>query len=271
MKIFIISDPGATWRIPGEPMERSWERMCSLVRATRDAGANAFKPQFYRARLVYPDNSLEYELLRRYEMPEQWLPRLRSMCERLGLEFMCTIYHPDHVDLLYEYVKRWKVSSFEAGHTKLIEAMVATNKPLIVSLGLGQETSPAFQVATERTTALHCVSAYPATARQMRLGRIRRLPGIAKGLSDHSIDDAAAIMSVALGARVIEHHIRADETPVDNPDYGHSFPPSEFKAYVYAIRQAELMMQEDKIEGPSEGERIEWKWNRRTGLRGVAK
>lgn len=270
MSVFIIADPGATWRLPGESYSRSWERLKRLSHAAREAGADAFKPQFYRADLLYPKGSREHDMVKHYELPEEWLPRLKDECDAAGIEFMCTVYTPDHVAKINYLVRRHKVASFEVGHEALLEALAATAKPILISLGLGQNDLRMALHHTRvsgRLVLLHCVSAYPARPEQMNLNRLERWVG-PKGLSDHTTGDAAAIMAVALGATVIEKHLRANDTPEFNPDYAHSLPGTWFGEFVEHVREAELMLG-DGVAGAQPGELIEWKYDPATGLRGT--
>ena len=65
---------------------------------------------------------------------------------------------------------------------------------------------------------LHCVSGYPAPAEDYNLQTVLdliRLFGLVTGLSDHTLDNATAIASVALGASIIEKHFTLDRNAKD--------------------------------------------------------
>ena len=51
------------------------------------------------------------------------------------------------------------------------------------------------------------------------------------GYSDHTQDDMACIVSVALGAKVIEKHFTLDKS-LPGPDQSSSYDPFEFKRLV---------------------------------------
>ena len=78
---------------------------------------------------------------------------------------------------------------------------------------------------------LQCVSGYPAPADQYNL---RTIPDIASrfdvlsGLSDHTIDNATAIASVALGACLIEKHVTLDRSG-GGADDSFSLEPKELQ------------------------------------------
>jgi N-acetylneuraminate synthase len=96
--------------------------------------------------------------------------------------------------------------------------------------------------ATE-ITFLHCISAYPADPADFNLQTMVRLKhhNFHVGLSDHSLDNTAAIAATALGAIVIEKHLTLSR------DYGgsdakFSLEPDEFTAMVQAVRSAAKAM-----------------------------
>ena len=61
------------------------------------------------------------------------------------------------------------------------------------------------------------------------------------GFSDHSIGNSAGIISVALGATVIEKHFTLD-TNMEGPDHSSSLNPKEFKKFIEDIRKAETIL-----------------------------
>jgi len=87
---------------------------------------------------------------------------------------------------------------------------------------------------------LHCVSSYPAPIEQAHL---RQIPALAErfklpvGLSDHTLGTTASVVSVALGACVIEKHFtlcRADK----GPDSEFSLEPQELKRLCEDVKAA---------------------------------
>ena len=223
-----------------------------LIDAAADAGADAVKFQMFRADRLYEPGPLR-EVARQWEMPLFWLPDLAERAERRGLEFMCSAFDKGSIDAVDPYVKRHKIASLEATDTELVAHAVSKGKPLIISTGTMDRTEiarlnlvigPTYRRVVP-TTLLHCVSAYPAPLDQanMRVLGFENEEWYAsrcEGLSDHSTDPLILpIMAVALGARVIEKHLRLADTPFDAPDFPHSTTPYEFGAMVGAIRAAE--------------------------------
>ena len=274
MSVKIIADPGSCWRAtPEELLWRGKLRFRRLIEATAASGANTFKPQYLR-RTVYPEGSAESELVAGYEWPPEWIPWMKEECEIRGLEFGCTIYEPEHVPIIDPYVPFFKISSFEAQRPDLLQAVAATGKPLIISTGMANWEDA---IAAVRTvvgidwvcaTYLHCASAYPARPEQMNLLAMPHPNRLGEwGLSDHTIRTTAAVMAVALGATVIESHIRTKDV-LTGPDAHFARDPDQFTQYVNAIREAETM-RGDGIKKPQEGEWTWAKWQVETGKRGT--
>ena len=91
---------------------------------------------------------------------------------------MCTPWDERSVDLLEEIgVKRYKVASADFDNTPLIQRLLQTNKPIILSTGMAN-----FQQICERVefldrncakyTLLHCNSTYPAPFEDIELNFI---------------------------------------------------------------------------------------------------
>ena len=93
---------------------------------------------------------------------------------------------------------------------------------------------------------LKCTSSYPAKPEAMNLRTIPELMRrfeVPVGLSDHTMDVAAPVVAVALGACIIEKHLTLSRnTP--GPDSAFSLEPAEFKAMVRAVRTAEKALGE---------------------------
>ena len=88
---------------------------------------------------------------------------------------------------------------------------------------------------------LKCISTYPALPAEMNLRTIPDLAskfGVPVGLSDHTLEIAVPVASVALRSCIREKHLTLSRGNA-GPDSSFSLEPVEFKTMVDAIRTAE--------------------------------
>jgi len=150
------------------------------------------------------------------------------------------------VDLLEDLnVPAYKIASFEAIDTPLIEYVASTKKPMIISTGLANEEEIQQAIDAARTggceelAILHCVSGYPAPSDNYNLKTISSMIqryGCLIGLSDHTLNNNTAIASIALGACIIEKHFTSDRRN-GGPDDSFSMEPEDLVHLVNASKE----------------------------------
>lgn len=224
----------------GSCHDGSINKALRLIEVAKAQGADVVKFQFWsdpdrfasrRHADVYRD------VYRRYAVPEPWLALLHNHAVHHAIEFMCTAYMPEDVCVIARFVNRFKIASFEASDTQFILAHAPFDKDVIISTGMMNGRSGQFR--SDRVKYLHCVSSYPAPIDQLNLGVIAAYD--LDGFSDHS-DPAftwTGALAVSAGARIIEAHLKLDETSLHNPDAPHAMNPRAFKEYVRHVRFAE--------------------------------
>jgi N-acetylneuraminate synthase len=240
-----------------------YAQAAALVRAAKDAGADAVKLQTYTpdtmtlrldtevfrigAGTLWAGRNL-HDLYGEACTPWEWQPALKRLAEELGLDCFSTPFDATAVDFLETMsVPAHKIASFELVDLPLIRRIAATGKPTILSTGMGSleeisDALAAFREAGGRDIALlKCTSAYPARAEDMNLRTLADLSerfGVPVGLSDHTLAPTVPVVAVALGACIIEKHLTISRaTP--GPDSPFSLEPGEFREMVDAVRTAE--------------------------------
>jgi len=257
---------------------QDFDRAAKLVRAAKEAGADAVKLQTFTPDSLTIDADTEsfrirggtlwdgrtlFDLYAEAAMPLEWQPRLKAIAGELGITLISTPFDDSAVDLLEEMgVAAHKIASFEVVNLALISKVAATGKPILMSTGMATAEEIDDAVAAARAAGagaialLRCNSAYPAPPEEMDLATIPAMArrwGVPIGLSDHSQGLAAAVAAVALGACIIEKHFtlaRAD----GGPDAAFSMEPGELRALVRAVREAHAAVGEVRF-GPSAHER----------------
>lgn len=247
---------------------RSFDQAIEILRAAKEAGADAVKLQTYTPEKLTMQSDREYfrigggtlwdgrtlyDLYQEAYMPWEWQARLNDAANGLGLDLFSSAFDPSAVDFLEEIgVPAYKVASFEIVDIPLIKKIARTGKPVIISTGMAtqNEIKEAVQGARDagagQIALLKCTSAYPARPDEMNLKTIPHLAetfGVPVGLSDHTLSIAAPVAAVALGASIIEKHLTLSRSN-PGPDSAFSLEPHEFKAMVDAVRTAERALGE---------------------------
>jgi len=242
---------------------QDFDQAVKLVHAAAEAGADAVKLQTYTADTLTIDCDRSYfqigegtiwagrnlyDLYQEAFTPWEWQPKVKALCEELGMQCFSSPFDATAVDFLEEMrVPAYKVASFEIVDTALLERIGATGKPVIVSTGMATLAEVSEAVDTLRKAGspeiglLKCVSAYPAPPEAMNLRTIPHLAeafSVTAGLSDHTTGITVPVASVALGATIIEKHFTLSRN-VPGPDSQFSLEPHEFRDMVAAVRIAE--------------------------------
>lgn len=232
-----------------------------LVDVAVEAGADAVKFQKRDLKRLYPShllndpNSAEWAfqymipVLKQTELSEDAFRCIKKHCTEIGILFMCTPWDEGSLSFLEDLgVEIYKVASADLVNMPLIEAIVATGKPLILSTGMATvheiERTVEFLKKLEASFALlHCVSAYPAPFDSLNLRFIETLKtfGVPVGYSGHERGIAIPLVALTLGASIIEKHITLDRT-LPGPDHPASLEPPGIQRLVRDIRNAELAL-----------------------------
>jgi len=258
---------------PGKPVfivaemsgnhNQSFEKAIELIDAAAKSGVDAIKIQTYTPDTLTIDCDNEYfqvkvneswkgkklyDLYKEAYTPWDWQPRLKEYAESKGIIFFSTPFDETAVDFLEEMnVPLYKVASFEIGHLQLLKKIGKTKKPVILSRGLASVEEIELAIKTlkesgsEQIAVLQCVSSYPAKPEQMNLLTIKDIGerfGVISGLSDHSLGNLVSLISIGVGASIIEKHFTISRKE-KGPDSEFSLEPKELEELVKLIREGE--------------------------------
>lgn len=240
---------------------QDFDEAVRIIEAAAAAGVDAVKLQTYTPDTItmrgdHPCFRIEgtiwdgrhlYDLFQEAFTPWEWQPKLKRVAEQLGLQLFSTPFDPAAVDFLEMMgVSAYKIASFELVDLPLLREVARTGKPVILSTGMAtlgeiEEAVRTIREAGGRQVALlKCTSAYPAPLEQMNLraiGELARVFRVPVGLSDHTLELAVPVASVALGASIIEKHLTLSRAS-GGCDAPFSLEPDEFRTMVQAVRHA---------------------------------
>ena len=241
----------------------SIDNALEIVREAARAGADCVKIQTYTADSLTIDCDNEYfqiksglwdgyklyDLYQDAGTPYEWQARIKEECDRCGVDFLSTPFDRAAVDFLGNIgAEAYKIASFELVDIPLIEYAASKRKPMIISTGMGslEEIQDAVEACrragNDRIVLLKCCSEYPAPWEDMHLGNIPDMAerfGVPVGLSDHSAGSLGAVVGAALGACVIEKHVKLDG--VESADSKFSMTMDEFARMVQDVKNAKAI------------------------------
>ena len=232
---------------------RNLNRCLQFVDTAAEIGCDAVKFQLFRVRELFSPEILakspKHRAREAWELPESFLAPIAERCKARQIEFVCTPFFLEAVELLRPYVDRYKVASYELLWHELIRACTATGKPLLLSTGMAtlEEISGAVAAAREGgggpetdLTLLHCVSGYPTPAAEANLAALETLGrtfGVFTGWSDHTVRPAVIQRAVhRWGAVAVEFHLDLDGSG-DEFATGHCWLPEAAAAMIAGIRE----------------------------------
>lgn len=255
-KVFVIAELSANH---GGSIDIAIE----TIRAAKRTGADAIKLQTYTADTItldcdkndfiikggtlWDDRKL-YDLYQEAYLPWEWHEELFRVAKEEGLVCFSSPFDKSAVDFLETLdCPIYKIASFEITDIPLIEYVASKGKPIIISTGIAEYEDIKLAVDTCRKvgnndiTLLKCTSSYPAPIEEANMAMIPKFAedfGVKVGLSDHTLGSTVPVVSVALGATVIEKHFILDHS-IGGPDAEFSLDVQEFSDMVTAVRQAE--------------------------------
>jgi N,N'-diacetyllegionaminate synthase len=255
--------PGAPCLIVGEVAQShdgSLGMAHAFVDAIARAGADAVKFQTHiaaaestpaepwRVKFSHQDAS-RYEYWKRMEFTaDQWAGLAAHAADR-KLLFLSSAFSSEAVRLLDRLgMPAWKIASGEVANVPLLDDVLATRKPVLLSSGMSDLGELDRAVARVRArevplAVLQCTSSYPCPPEKVGLNVLevlRRRYQAPVGLSDHSGVIFPALAAATLGANVIELHVTFDRQ-MFGPDVPSSVTTTELRQVVEGVRFIEAM------------------------------
>lgn len=240
----------------------SLARAFELIEAAKECGADAVKFQCYNAETITLDCDRPefqiaegpwagrnlHQLYTSVQTPFAWFPLLAAKAAEVGITWFASCFDPSSVDLMVQLgAPAIKIASFEIVDTPLIAYAAATHLPLIISTGMAtlEEAQGAHWACVRghghgsNYMFLHCISGYPTPVEECNL---QQMYGVA-GISDHTVEREVPIAATALGAAIIEKHMRIANHPKFE-DAAFSLTEYEFSDMVSSVKRTWFAMQD---------------------------
>ena len=227
----------------------------AFIDAIAASGADAVKFQTHLARAESTpaepfrikfsrQDATRYEYWKRMEFTEEQWHGLAEHARERNLVFLSSPFSVEAVDLLVRVgMPMWKIASGEVGNTILLDRILETRRPVLLSTGMSalDDVDHAVRRAKEHgvpVAVLQCTTAYPCPPEKVGLNLIPffrdRYQGLV-GLSDHSGTIYAGLAAAALGIDVLEVHVTLSRE-MFGPDVVASVTTSEMRMLVDGVR-----------------------------------
>lgn len=229
-----------------------------LIDAAASAGCNAVKFQKRTPEICVPDAQkglerdtpwgrityLEYR--HKVEFGQAAYEQLDAHCRQRGILWTASCWDMPALDFIETFQPPfYKVASAALTNDALLQAHVATRRPLIISTGMStaEEIDHAARVLGDQSPwmFLHCTSTYPARPGEINLRFMDVLGeryGRPVGYSGHEVGLQVSIAAVARGACVLERHITLDRA-MWGSDQAASVEPQGIQRLVRDVRVVE--------------------------------
>lgn len=268
----------------GQCMEGSLGRALEMVADAAMAGAWGIKVQLLRPETIATPNAPKYwdddlgstTQREAFTMAglidyDRWGP-IRNAARTCNMAFVATPFDLEAVDALERLsLDAYKVASGDLLWTPLLDAIVDTGRPLILSTGAAWEDEITDTMArlirrdptiTHRMVILACDLVYPTPEGKQNLGRITRLyqlaaeygwTGIHIGYSDHTLSPTTAYDAAVCGASILEKHYTYKGASGPVADHGMAVDPEGLARTVLEAQRGARTHGEARIV-PSEAE-----------------
>jgi N,N'-diacetyllegionaminate synthase len=232
----------------------------AFIDAIANAGADAVKFQThiaaaestpaepFRVKFSRQDAS-RYEYWRRMEFTEEQWRGLSEHCRDRDVLFMSSPFSIQAVALLERIGQPlWKIASGEVANVALLDRVLDTRAPVLLSSGMSPLAETDAAVARVKSRGVdvgvfQCTTAYPCPPEKIGLNLVpfyRERYGCWVGLSDHSATIYAGLAGAAIGLDLLEVHV-ALSREMFGPDVVASVTTQELRQLVDGIRFIERM------------------------------
>lgn len=236
----------------------------ALIHACAKSGVNAVKMQNFTADTIVSDYGFKqlqgvkthqsrwktsvFDSYDAASIPLEWTMELKSLSEKLGMDYFTSPYSPQLTKAVAPYVSAFKLGSGDITWHEQIELMSGFKKPMLIATGASdfKEVKMAVNVAKKHTNniiLMQCNTNYTARHGEdasLTIDRFSNInlkvlktyaetwPEILMGLSDHTHGNLTVLAAVGLFDCVaVEKHFTLDSSQTGQ-DHPFSMMPNEW-------------------------------------------
>ena len=255
-------------------------KACKLIDVAADSGADFVKFQHTNPNLISKKANLTKDQSKKFKKKISqkeftksfhlnWdiaYPILIRRAKKKKIKFLTSVFSSND----YNKIKKFKLNNIKIGSGEIVNYPLLvniskTNDTVFLSTGGSNLTEIKHAInilkrnKSKKIILMHCVSAYPVPKKEINLKAISYLKKKTKlpvGYSDHGLGSEQILVSIGLGAQVIEKHFTLKKK-LKGPDHKISLEPIELKKTIKSVRNAELFLgRENKSIQKSEKENI---------------
>lgn len=222
-----------------------------MIGKAAETGVDAVKFQTFKASDLVCEDTEHFNVIESCELSEDDHKKLAATAKDNGVAFLSTPFSNQSVDMLEKVnVSGYKVASMDITNLPFLKYIASCGKPMIISTGMAtiaeilEAIDSVRDAGNDQIVLLHCISKYPADAKEANLRNIpflRETCDLPVGFSDHVVENTTSFAAVALDACLIEKHFTIDKT-LPGPDHKISADPQEMLQLVQGIRIIEESM-----------------------------
>lgn len=237
----IVAEIGINW-------QGDLDLALEMIKMAKRCGADTAKFQVYDPETTLDRNDPViapwWDLIMATKLTRPELAVLFAACAKEKIGFLASAFDVERVGWLEALgVERYKIASRSINDEPLIQAVLATGKPVLVSLS--EKYCPYLfppAVMTDRCKYLYCVSEYPAPLNHVKFSP--NMFHIYYGFSDHTIGITSSVVAMSLGAQIIEKHFTMSKL-LPGPDHTCSASPLDLRRLCRARDEIKEMFHAD--------------------------
>ena len=115
-------------------------RALKFVDKSAEIGCYSVKFKLFKISKLFAPEIIEksktHKFREKWELNPQFIEKIANRCLEKKIYFSCTPFYLDAVDYLKEYVKFFKIASYELLWDDLLQKCAETKKPVIISTGM---------------------------------------------------------------------------------------------------------------------------------------